>query len=103
MKEKTLNKIRTINFQGLCIGNSRPFLCLEFSAFSMNMKIFAQRGAGEDTGAGEDIFGIRFDIQNETEIAQLMPYVCKINGCIDLVLGGKKRWRLIINQFSFRC
>lgn len=29
--------------------------------------------------------------ENETEIAQLMPYVCKINGCIDLVLGGKKR------------
>ena len=29
--------------------------------------------------------------ENETRIAQLMPYVCKINGCIDLVLGGKKR------------
>lgn len=29
--------------------------------------------------------------ENETEIAQLMPYVCKINGCIDLVLRGKKR------------
>ena len=29
--------------------------------------------------------------ENETKIAQLMPYVCKINGCIDLVLGGKKR------------
>ena len=29
--------------------------------------------------------------ENETKIAQLMPYVCIINGCIDLVLGGKKR------------
>lgn len=29
--------------------------------------------------------------ENDTEIAQLMPYVCKINGCIDLVLEGKKR------------
>ncbi|CCY23998.1 cO dehydrogenase/acetyl-CoA synthase complex delta subunit [Brachyspira sp. CAG:484] len=84
MKEKTLNKIRTINFQGLSIGNSRPFLCLEFSAFTPDAKIFAQRGAGEDTGAGEDIFGIRFDIQNETEIAQakeslkeLMPLIKK--------------------------
>ena len=29
--------------------------------------------------------------ENVTKIAQLMPYVCKINGCIDLVLEGKKR------------
>ncbi len=29
--------------------------------------------------------------ENKTKIAQLMPYVCKINGRIDLVLEGKKR------------
>ena len=26
--------------------------------------------------------------ENETKTAQLMPYVCKINGCIGLVWGG---------------
>ena len=64
MTEKTLNKIRTINFQGLSIGNSRPVLCLEFSAFSKEAEQYAK------TGAGEDVFGIRFDIQNEAGIAQ---------------------------------
>lgn len=29
--------------------------------------------------------------ENETKIAQLMPYVCKINGRTDLVFGSKKK------------
>ena len=65
MTDKTLNKIRTIHFDGLSIGNSKPVLCLEFSAFAPEVK----EAAGL-TDSGEDIFGIKFDIQNESEIPQ---------------------------------
>ncbi len=60
MKENTLNKIRTINFQGLIIGNSKPVLCLEFSIFNLDLS--------KPIDSDCDIFGIRFDIDNENEI-----------------------------------
>lgn len=79
MTEKTLNKIRTINFQGLNIGNSKPVLCLEFSAFSPEAA-----EAKNFPDAGEDISGLRFDIQNESGIpeakkrlTELLPLIKK--------------------------
>lgn len=78
MTEKTLNKIRTINFNGLNIGNntSRPALCLEVSAYEPEIKNFINSDC--------DIVGIKFDIANEGEIPdalknlrELLPLIKK--------------------------
>lgn len=62
MTDKTLNKIRTINFYGLNIGNntSRPVLCLEVSAFNSEIMNFINSDC--------DILGLKFDITQENEI-----------------------------------
>lgn len=85
MTDKTLDKIRTINFNGLNIGNktSRPALCLEVSAFAPDIKNIINSDC--------DILGIKFDIADEDDIpeameklTELLPLIKKplmIRGC----------------------
>lgn len=75
MTDKTLNKIRTINFNGLNIGNSsRPALCLEVSAYDADIRNIINCSC--------DILGIKFDIADENEITNAVK---KLNELLPLV------------------